>query len=171
VKDGDEGWAVLPLAGEAVSLAAPLPRVVAAGREAVGAEAVVLLRHGDGAARRWLLLAGKEGAVRVNGLPLVGGLRLVEDRDEIWPRGEAPLFFSTEELARVEPFPPQEGAKFCARCKLEVEAESPAVRCPDCSVWYHQTEAYPCWTYGPTCALCDQPTNLTAGYRWTPEGL
>jgi len=169
VNDGGEGWAVLRLEGEAVSLAAPLPRVVVAGREAGDVEAPVLLRHGDGVACRWVLLAGGEGAVRVNGLPLVGGLRLVEDRDEIWPRGAAPLFFSTEDLARVEPFPPHEGAKFCARCKLEVEAESPAVRCPGCSVWYHQTDEYPCWSYGPTCALCDQPSDLTAGYRWTPE--
>jgi hypothetical protein len=171
VKDGDEGWAVLPLSGEAVSLAMRPPQKVPAAAADGDEGAVLLVGHGAGAARRSVLVARVDGAVRVNGLPLVGGLRLLEDRDEIWARGASPVFFSAEELARVEPFPAHEAPKFCARCKLEVQAESPAVRCPACSVWHHQTEEYPCWTYARVCALCNQPTDLAAGYRWTPEGL
>jgi hypothetical protein len=171
VPDGPVGWAVLPLSGAAVSLAQWPPRVMASDSVVRSAGDVLLVRHGAGAARRWVLLASQDGAVRVNGAPVIGGVRVVEDRDEIWMRGEKPVFFSAEELARVEPFPAEASAKFCARCKLEVQAGSPAVRCPACSVWYHQSDDYPCWVYARTCALCDQPTDLAAGFRWTPEAL
>ena len=53
------------------------------------------------------------------------------------------------------------------------QAKRGLVTCPQCGVWHHQreTDALRCWTYSPHCAMCDQPTDLSAGYRWTPQGL
>jgi hypothetical protein len=81
-------------------------------------------------------------------------------------------FFSTEELAQIVSFPGLAQTAFCPRCKQKVEPGDPAVVCPHCHAWHHQSEKYPCWTYGATCALCQvQSTALDAGYAWTPEKL
>jgi hypothetical protein len=105
----------------------------------------------------------------VNGLPLRAGLRTLQDRDELRVPGLGPLYFSTERIARIEPLPTEPDALSCPRCRDRIAAGSPAVRCPGCGLWHHQTEDRPCWTYAETCALCPQPTAADAGYRWTPE--
>jgi hypothetical protein len=49
---------------------------------------------------------------------------------------------------------------------------SPGGKCPQCGVWYHQSEElFDCWTYSELCALCDQSTGLDSDYLWTPEDL
>ena len=116
----------------------------------------------------WVLLARPMSAVRVNGRPVVAGIRVLRDRDEI-ATGGARTFFSMERLARVEPFPGGEGATFCARCRQKIEQGDPAVRCPGCGTWHHQREDLGCWLYSATCQLCDQATALDAGFRWEPE--
>ena len=116
----------------------------------------------------WVVI-GAPG-VHVNGAPLDTGIRLLRDRDELRAGGRR-TFFSGESLAEVVLFPGGERSVFCPRCRLEVAPGSPAVRCPGCNVWHHQTDDMPCWTYGDHCTLCEQPTALDVGFRWTPEGL
>ena len=149
----NELWEPAALDGAAVALAE------------AGEAAVRLLATGDGG---WVLLARPLNSVRVNGRPVVAGLRVLRDRDEI-VAGGARAFFSTERLTRVEAFPGGEGAVFCARCRQQMETETPAVRCPGCGSWCHQRDDLGCWLYAPACPLCDQATPLDAGYRWQPE--
>jgi len=120
------------------------------------------------AGSEWVLLAGPSARVRINGEPLALGVRVLRDRDEIVV-GSARSYFSTERLASVDPFPDNLGVIFCARCKNKIDPGAPAVRCPGCGCWCHQREDLECWSYSPTCPLCDQSTALDAGYRWEPE--
>ncbi len=129
----------------------------------------VLLRSGGTTRERWMLVGS--GSVRINGTPLAAGIRVLRDRDEIRLNGGPPVYFSTERLARVEPFPGAERQVFCPRCKLPIETGAPAVLCPGCSTWFHQTTDLPCFTYAETCPLCDHQTTLDGEYRWTPEEL
>ncbi len=132
------------------------------------AAATQLLRRTTADGTVWLLLG--TDAVRVNGSPLDVGLRVLRDQDELVAAGRR-MFFSTETLAVIVPLPVTERAVFCPRCKLEIAPGSPAVACPQCGVWHHQSDDYPCWTYAERCTLCDQPSALDAGYRWTPDDL
>ena len=113
-------------------------------------------------------MAGAGTEVRVNGIAVAGGLRVLADRDEVVVHGER-RYFSTEQLAEAVPCPARNAALECARCRQAIEAGSRAVRCPRCGVWHHESVALPCWTYADTCAVCPQPTDLSTGYRWTPE--
>jgi len=128
----------------------------------------MLLRRATAEHDVWVLLAAP--SVHVNGARLLTGIRVLHDRDEL-RAGDRRSFFSTESLAEVVAFPGGERPVFCPRCKLEIAPTSPAVRCPQCRVWHHQSEEFPCWTYGERCAMCDQPTALDAGFRWSPEEL
>ncbi len=119
----------------------------------------------------WVLLSAAESRVWVNGQILSCGLCVLRDRDEIMIAGRSRFYFSTEELARMEPFPASEGPVYCARCRQPIQPGTPAVRCPACGHWCEQSETKPCWTYGPTCPLCEQPTAFDSGLRWTPEEL
>lgn len=117
----------------------------------------------------WVLLAHAE-AVAVNGAPLRLGIRLLRDRDELRLATGERYYFSTERLATVEPFVRAEPV-CCPRCRQQIASGVPAVACPSCGAWCHQTDALPCWTYAATCPLCDQPSALEGGYRWTPAEL
>ena len=169
----NDRWAVLPLAGGAVSLTVSPPRLVDSSAQAQTAGAAILLPPSAKPQEDWVLLTGSGAEVRVNGLLLALGLRVLADRDEIRVTGAGTVFFSTERLARIAAFPSEGSEKFCPRCKLPLEAGSPAVRCPNCAVWYHQHEQQQreCWTYAEACALCSWPSDLDAGYSWTPEDL
>jgi len=118
----------------------------------------------------WVLLAAPSTSASINGQATLLGIRALKDRDEIVVGGER-LFFTKERLAMAQPFPGAGQAVFCARCKQEIASPCPAVRCPACGTWCHESEDLPCWTYAVACPLCDQPTALDAGYRWTPEEL
>ena len=117
----------------------------------------------------WVLFCAERAAIRVNG-ELLTGIAVMRDRDEILLQGGTRLYFSTEETARVEPFPAGEVTSFCARCHKPLRPGTPAVRCPKCGHWCEQSDKQ-CWTYGPTCPLCDQMTALDAELRWTPQDL
>lgn len=173
LKNGSEQWAVLPLEAEAFVLTTKLPQPLqsAQATDEESVSRVVLLRERREAEASWVLISGRERNVQVNGIPLTLGVRVVADRDEISVEGIGSFYFSTEALARVEAFPGAEQALYCPRCKQQVGKDNPAVKCPQCGVWYHQSEDLPCWSYSETCALCPQLTDLDAGYRWTPEEL
>ena len=128
-----------------------------------------IARRGAPDADVWFVLGPP--AVRVNGAPLDLGIRVLADRDELRV-GSARAFFSTETLAAIEAFPGSERPTLCPRCKLEIVAGTPAVRCTKCRVWHHESVAdgLECWSYAATCAAdCDQPTALDTGLRWSPE--
>jgi hypothetical protein len=173
INNNDGKWAIQPLAGE-------LSLSVSAGAEVLfalpkgqpnQAEIRLLPPEAAGVSPAWTLLAGREAPLRVNGQPLVLGIRVLRDRDEISFAGHR-CFFSTEELARVVSFPGLAQAAYCPRCKQKMEVGEPAVACPHCHAWHHQTGKFPCWSYDATCALCQlHSTALDAGYAWTPETL
>jgi hypothetical protein len=149
--------------------------VLFSGAEAVaGLEtdaAVVSRRSMPGGREAWVLLSPPSVDLRLNGAPLHTGIRVLEDRDAIQLSDGSPTYFSSERLAQVEPFPGSPGPVYCPRCKTEIEGGTPAVRCPGCDSWHHQSETFGCWLYAERCALCDHPTALDAGFRWSPEDL
>jgi hypothetical protein len=167
------GWGILPLAGES-RLAASIGPDAGFAPPAGGPgpdEVRIVPSDATGGSAAWTLMSGWEASLRVNGLPLALGIRALRDRDEISFAGQR-YFFSTEELAIVTPFPGLAQPACCPRCKQLVEVGQPAVACPHCHAWHHQSEDFSCWTYEPTCALCQvQSSALDAGYSWTPDAL
>jgi hypothetical protein len=120
------------------------------------------------------LLAGGGCGVRINGLSLELGIRVLRSRDEIFLiRPRRRFFFSAEGLPRVERFPHDLRAASCPRCRHLIHPGSLAVRCPneECGVWHHQSADCPCWTEGERCAMCETPTGLRAGFLWSPQDL
>ena len=138
--------------------------------------------------RNWIVIAGRETPVWVNARLLQAGIRVLQDRDEVRIHQKRSVFFSTEELARVVPFPAGTSPVFCPRCKQPLVVGTPSVQCPRCFLWHHhqqhqQDEAHAlegledeasslgCWEYSASCAMCDQLTDLQTGFRWTPSEL
>jgi hypothetical protein len=158
----NDRWQPAPLRGTALALDAG-----GALRPAAPGDAAPLRFRGT-ASDAWVLLAAPRAGVRVNGAPLLAGIRVLLDRDEI-RFGGARCFFSSERLVQVEPFPGVAGGAFCARCRKAIEPDTAAVRCPGCGTWCHQREDLGCWDFSPQCPLCPQPTALDAGFRWQPE--
>lgn len=138
-------WRAEPLAaGEAVTLG---PRV----------QALPLTSDGCG-----LLV---EGRVTVNGA-LTLPLRVLQDRDEIRIDDQT-LCFSIDGPADIVPFSGVSSVR-CGRCQGGMQEGEPAVLCPRCQAWHHQTPLLSCWTYGPQCPRCGRPTT---GAAWQPEPL
>jgi len=161
---GDELWSAMPLNDLAVDIRF-WPPVALAGEFCLGNDSAVILESSAGG---WALLAADRSGVRVNGLIPSGGLRVLQDRDEIRTGTKRVLYFSAETLAKVTEFSGAETTMYCGRCRQALKQGQEAVRCPQCSIWFHQTKELPCWTYSPTC-ICPQPTALDAGYSWVPE--
>lgn len=138
----------------------------------LAAEDVRVLPVAKGAGSpEWVLVAGQQVRLHLNGEPLQLGLRVLRHKDEIRIGGQR-CYFSTEELAKVIAFEGLAQPVFCPRCKEKIEPGDLCVRCPNCGAYHHQSERFPCWTYAPTCAVCgQQSTELDAGYSWTPEML
>jgi len=152
-------WQPVPMAGPALALSAA--GELTAVPPADDAQIRLIASAND-----WVLLAVPAARIRINGEPLSLGCRVLRDRDEI-VIGQVRSYFSTERLARVEPFPDTETAVFCARCRQQIQPGTPAVRC-QCGTWCHETEDLRCWSYAETCPLCPHPTAADAGYRWEP---
>lgn len=173
INNAEGKWELRPLGG-AQCLVVSFGNVVVF-TPAVGkpgpSEIRLLDRGATGASQSWTLLGGRDATVCVNGQSLVLGIRALRHGDEIMAGGRQ-CFFSLEELACVVAFPGLAQTACCPRCKQQLEPGQPAVACPHCHAWHHQSEEFPCWTYDATCALCQiQSTELDAGYSWTPEQL
>jgi hypothetical protein len=170
--DKDE-WALLPLEGDVFAIEGGRVRRVSDLLSVASTKSSIGIRRVTDASRTlWAVVAPPEARVTVNGMPTLG-LAMLADRDEIRVPGDRPLFFSTEVLAHIEPFPEADSHGLCPRCKKPIAAGCPAVRCPICGLWYHESESdrLPCWTYATHCAACSHLTALDSGFRWTPEGL
>ena len=159
-------WAMVPLTLTQL----PLADLPLAPERCPPSDALLVKSGSDGRAE-WHLLARPSSGISVNGLPLLAGVRTLLDRDEVHLPQLGSLFFSTERAAQVESLPAADHAVFCPRCRQPIAPGAPAVRCPGCEVWHHGSEELPCWTYAPTCALCQQSTAPDAGFKWTPEEL
>ena len=173
--DQERPWAVVPLDGSAdvhYLTGDPQQPVVSDTHDESRWPAYVIWHSGSGGQDKWMLFAsGHQARVSVNGASLGIAMRCLTDKDEIHV-GDSIMFFSTEQLARVSSFPGIGKPAKCPRCKLEIRPGTPAVKCPNCGVWHHQSEDSPCWTYAEKCAaFCDQPTSLEGSFRWVPEVL
>lgn len=155
------------------------PNVVAAGpQNEIPPEETgpVLMRSASPGSADYVLLAPVTARVRINGDPLRLGVRVLDDKDAIQFGADEVHLYSTERIARVEPFAGDSTRGVCPRCRQRIEPGTPAVRCPSCGIWHHQTADSPCWTgYEhepfPTCAMDDQPATLGGELRWVPEFL
>lgn len=158
-KESEVGWRAEALAGGALAVAAADP----------GGGAVLLLRSRSPAGEEWFVLAVSDGGVELNGAPLHTGIRALRDRDLLVVEGVGDVFFTGERLAQVVEFPGSETPVYCPRDQRALLAGESAVQCPApaCAAVHH-TE---CWLYARHCALCDQPTALDNGFRWTPDEL
>ena len=110
-------WEATPLKGGRYGLGAGgLVDVSSAAGNRPQMAAVQLLRGTTGG-RPWVLLSARDSAVRVNGLSLELGIRVLRSRDEIFLVGpRRRFFFSTEGLPRVERVPHDLGPASCPRC-------------------------------------------------------
>lgn len=111
-----------------------------------------------------VLFAGE--TVRVNGIAVRHGIVVLRDRDEI-VAGTERMFFSTERAARVDSF--LGNSISCGRCGSAIGEGDDSVTCPSCGTVSHESAELPCFTYGPTCPKCPQPSDLSAGFLWSPE--
>jgi len=164
-------WEAVKLAQAQTDVAAlALPHLENASPRAGRGVKAQIIRTGRSGMEVWAVLAAPDALVRVNGGVPTAGVCVLSDRDEVRV-GQTQLFFSTESLAVVEPFPAPERAVYCARCRRPIEAGSPAVRCPcpQCSTWYHQSADLACFTYADKCTICGRPSELDAGFTWVPE--
>jgi hypothetical protein len=167
--DGEGGWQAAALAGDAFVLTGAGPEPAPSPPEAGADLRLLRLEVGDGT-ESWALLGGPEQEALVNGLPIAGlGIRVLRDRDQVQLPGGPPFFFSSERLAQVESFPGAAGAR-CPRCQAAIGPATPAVRCPGCGLWHHQSPEWECWTYGH-CSGCGRAGALGGDFAWTPEGL
>lgn len=169
-------WAIAPLEGSEIFELGHDDMLPVVGRRHRHGKSVrpAIQRCQTGEAETWVLINPPGVPALVNGIPTFAGIKELVDKDEIRIAGTSNRFFySTERIARVEPFPGCEQPVLCQRCKQPITKGSPVVRCPQprCQVLHHQSEGLNCWTYSDRCSNCDQPTALNAGYRWTPEGL
>lgn len=172
-RESDDGiWEYQPIEGASAALTHSHAASQLGERQGDGDVPTAVIRQLPNDPQMWVLIATPAIRVSVNGLSLETGFAVLADRDEIRADGHAPWFFSTERTAEVEPYPENLPRGSCPRCKQPLTVGGPSVRCPGCGTWHHSSpESLACWTYGPTCAICSQPTNLNAGFQWSPEAL
>jgi hypothetical protein len=160
-----QGWRALPvLAGKTLR------------GEEFGLPGIALFGLAQGAERGALLMASPGIWVRVNGLPLLGGLRVLDHKDEVL-LGNGRLYFSLETTPLIASYRIPEGSRaaICPICRGPIKDGAAAVQCPGCARWFHQAEAAddkpakPCWTYAPTCRFCNHPTAFDAQAAWRPD--
>src|SRR5258707_7721077 len=92
--DCSKNWVALLLYGDALVRRPeqdPIARPLVSGEPLAG-RIVLRCTSGDGAKEKWLLFAPPQAGVRVNSQPLVTGVRVLSDRDEILLRRAEPFF-------------------------------------------------------------------------------
>jgi hypothetical protein len=174
IMDAEKLWSIAPLEHDLYSIGIGCDGCaeLAIGKKD---DLALIARHRTGPGKTsWILMVAPEQRICANGVPLLAGIRVLQDRDHIqlFDRGVAVgFYYSSELIPRVDAFPGMDQTVFCPRCKRVIEPGAPAVKCPGCSVWHHQSEEYPCWTYTEVCAMCPQPTDLEAGFEFNPEDI
>lgn len=113
-------------------------------------------------------------SVRVSGQPVLGGVCVLQHRDEILVNGVR-IFFSSESRPEIVDFRPVAGVRLpkCGICRVVFQDGDRVVACPQCGRVFHENDASDdlqvkkCWTYRAHC-LCSHPTSLS-GDTWRPE--
>jgi hypothetical protein len=123
------------------------------------------------------LLARPPAHVLVNGQPVLGGLRVLDHKDEVLASRRR-FFYSAESAPVVVVFRRPPGARpvTCPVCRGVIHDGDAAVQCPNCSRWHHQIEPAEgrpgrrCWIFASHCRICTiQPTALSGEPAWRPE--
>lgn len=130
----------------------------------------------DGTRPSFALLAARDVLVRVNGLVVVAGMRVLQHKDELWVGAEQ-MFFSAESTPVAEIFQGNTSKRpsRCPICRDAMRDGQQVVRCPGCSRLFHQIEATNetparlCWTYLSECKFCEHPTSMTGEPTWRPD--
>jgi hypothetical protein len=126
--------------------------------------------------RQGAVLLARDGVwVRVNGEVVLGGMRILEHKDEVLVE-DLRLVFSQESTPVITPFVVVAGQRppTCPICRGPIRDGMHAVQCPGCGRWFHQQEgdgqpARPCWTYAATCRFCQHPTAFDTESAWRPD--
>jgi hypothetical protein len=119
--------------------------------------------------QRWAMIVFDKGnrVLHLNGMTPFS-LHVLQDRDELSAAGQK-LYFSSEQVVQIEKFELAKGQQplNCPRCKDVIEAGTPAVKCPACGLWFHESEelGLTCWSYDAKC-LCGHSTK--GGEGWKP---
>jgi hypothetical protein len=145
-------------------------------RVPVGSGEILITRTGGGTEIATALLASSGPRLAVNGLPVLGRLKVLEHRDEITADG-ALFVFSEESLPEVFDFRPEPDGRAlrCSLCRGAIEEGMAVVRCPRCGRLFHQSNGGSegrqrhCWTYSERCRHCGHPTALSEESLWSPE--
>ena len=97
----EDRWAVIPLESDGLALSPRRRRLTPAilGEEMI--DAVVLLPMTGARGSDWVLISRSDAEVGINGLPLISGIRVLSDRDEISIGTGESYFFSTETCSPV----------------------------------------------------------------------
>lgn len=165
-------WTMAALDGGVVQLVGErlLPQPVQKGSKSVRRTIPELRRCWLSGNESWFLLVPHGVIAWVNGRQVLSHARLLKDHDSVRCAGTATIFFSAESLAQTDQFPGRDEAVYCPRCTLEVQRGQLACQCPACGLIHHQDPGVEleCWSYGDTCAGCNQSTDPEAGYRWSP---
>src|SRR5438128_2720540 len=121
------GWEAVPVCADGLELSAGRLRLV---------------RFGEGAEGGVALLARPGIHVRVNGLPVLGGLNILQHRDEILIDTQR-FCFSAQTRPVVTTFRLEPGARrpTCPVCRGAINDGDAVVRCPSCGRCYHQVGA------------------------------
>lgn len=165
----ENGWGAQRLSGDEIDVTGLLAnQATVPANPATPAQPARVIRTDAAGAQTWALISSPSSSLRINGRTPPAGLCVLDDRDEIL-FGSVRLYFSTETLAAVEPFPQSDRQVFCGRCRQLIETGSPAVCCPSCGIWYNESPDLPCWSYTEKCTFCGHATALDAGFSWTPE--
>ena len=126
--------------------------------------------------QEYVLVSGLDVSINVSGLAIVGGLRVLQHKDEIVV-GSQRMFFSNEATPVVEAYTHDATQRRpqCPVCRAQIQDGDQIVRCPGCTRLYHQitaTDHSPekfCWTYVPRCRFCEHPTSLSGDLAWRPD--
>lgn len=137
---------------------------------------VRLIRQGTGSESLAALLVGEGKAVHVNGQAVLGGLRVLEHRDEILV-GADRFYYSAESAPVRAVFRLDEGDRrpVCPVCRGPLRDGELAVACPGCGRWHHQADPVEgqrtraCWTYAAECRFCRHPTSMSGEPTWSPD--
>jgi hypothetical protein len=182
--DREGRWSARPLGAFPTMLAADLRDLMHtvwfAQRDDRPDYAVSVVRADAAAGPAWVLTAGAKADVQVNGRRMAGRLRVLTDGDDIWIgafwQGSQRFVFAADSPPFVVTY---YGADFmtdageqppCARCGRRIGMGTPAVECPTCHAWHHESPDARCWTRSTTCSSCQQATDLSAPFRWRPGG-
>jgi hypothetical protein len=148
------------------------------------APGIELFRYGQDSERGVGLLVRSDLKVFVNGHSVIGGLRVLEHKDEILvatPDAGSKfqrLYYSSEATPTISVYRKVAGTRAvsCPVCRGAMKDGDTAVQCPNCARWFHQVEPVDgkpgrrCWTFAERCRICNvQPTALSGGPVWTPE--